>query len=114
MSGVPSRHRCSAGVPSLVGTSLDSGKRAFGVYYTPDSAAQHMASWVLRSDRDHILEPSAGDGIFIGALDREAGRRRLAEVTITAVELDPSICLSELMWQTNDVEVSRLCRDFLA
>lgn len=45
-----------------------------GGYYTPSDLADWITTWCIRSARDHVLEPSCGDGAFLGA----AARRLLA------------------------------------
>ena len=52
-------------------------RRRLGAYYTPHSAADYMAAWIVRANGDHILEPSFGDGIFLRAVTREAQGKKL-------------------------------------
>jgi adenine-specific DNA-methyltransferase len=61
-------------------------QRSLGAYYTPRSAADHLAAWAIRTGREQVLEPSMGDGAFIFAV-REAGRLRGELPHITGVEL---------------------------
>src|SRR5690242_9770280 len=38
-----------------------------GGYYTPESLADWLCRWAIRSSTDRVLEPSCGDGIFLAA-----------------------------------------------
>jgi len=68
--------------PTLAAT----GSRALGAYYTPSIPAALLTQWALRQDGDRILEPSMGDGSFLGAL-RAEGERRGLQATVWGVEL---------------------------
>lgn len=39
-----------------------------GGYYTPQTIADYIVEWAVRSPKDKILEPSCGDGSFLNAL----------------------------------------------
>jgi hypothetical protein len=43
--------------------------KARGAFYTPSSIADFLARLAIRTPRDRILEPSAGDGAFCHGLD---------------------------------------------
>ena len=60
---------------------MDEGKLT-GSYYTPESVVRFMVDYLMRNRQDfsHVLEPSAGDGRFIKALQQMAGQ-------IDAIEL---------------------------
>lgn len=49
--------------------SLVQGERrkSLGAFYTPPHLAHAMASWAIRSHRDQILDPSAGEAVFLMA-----------------------------------------------
>lgn len=68
--------------------SAGATQRLRGAYYTPHSAAEFMADWVVRHDGEHILEPSFGDGIFLRAVAASAERRGNAGVRLSGIELD--------------------------
>lgn len=69
-------------LPTLAGSS----SRALGAYYTPSVAADFLAAWVVRREGDRVLEPSIGDGVFLGAL--AARQERLGtDIEIWGVEL---------------------------
>jgi adenine-specific DNA methylase len=56
-----------------------------GGYYTPQSIATWLADWALTNRRSRVLEPSAGDGVFVAAAEN-----RLADgARVDAVELFP-------------------------
>ncbi len=40
-------------------------RKAAGAYYTPDSVTVSLIRWVVRSERDRMLDPACGDGRFI-------------------------------------------------
>lgn len=56
-----------------------------GGYYTPDKIASFLARWAIRSESDHVLEPSCGDGQLI----RAALERLGPTGSLTGIELDP-------------------------
>lgn len=57
-----------------------------GGYYTPVSLARYVCEWALRDGQEKVLEPSAGDGNFLAALNDAAGDK--GGVRVTAVEID--------------------------
>lgn len=63
-------------------------QRLRGAFYTPHSAAEYMADWVVRHDGAHVLEPSFGGGIFLRAVAASAERRGNAGVRLSGVEID--------------------------
>lgn len=67
-------HASEAPSNELLAVSAPS-RRARGAYYTPPDAAHFMASWIMRQDRETLLEPSFGDGSFIKAA-RDVARSR--------------------------------------
>jgi adenine-specific DNA-methyltransferase len=82
----------------LVGTLyqelLDSGeRRPLGQFYTPPDVARFMASWVIRSATDRVLDPGTGSGTFlVAALNRlrELGADpRDAMGQLHGIDLDP-------------------------
>ena len=60
-------------------------KRATGSYYTSADTAQYMADWLIDKKHLNILEPTAGDGVFIDSLKVSAKLLSL-KLNITAVE----------------------------
>ena len=57
-----------------------------GGYYTPLSAASMIVRWAVTHDNARVLEPSAGDGVFVKAVSEQLG----VGGRILAVELDPN------------------------
>ena len=39
-----------------------------GGYYTPEKISEFITAWAIRSPSDTVLEPSCGDGSFLGAI----------------------------------------------
>src|ERR1051326_8050009 len=64
-------------------------RRLTGAYYTPPTAADFMADWLVRHDGEHVLEPSFGEGIFLRSVQDSAARRGIGRLHITGVEIDP-------------------------
>lgn len=63
-----------------------SNRKLRGGYYTPVSLARYVCEWALRNGDEKVLEPSAGDGNFLAALNDAAGDE--GAVQVTAVEID--------------------------
>jgi adenine-specific DNA-methyltransferase len=57
-----------------------------GGYYTPVSLARYVCEWALRDGQEKVLEPSAGDGNFLAAINDAAGSK--GGVRVTAVEIN--------------------------
>jgi hypothetical protein len=60
-------------------------RRATGSYYTSTDTAQFMTDWLVDEEHIDILEPTAGDGVFIDSLNLSANVKNL-KLNITAVE----------------------------
>ena len=69
-------------------TTLPSRQRARGAFYTPASAAEFMAAWVLEGFPQTVLEPSFGDGTFLDALNRVSTDLRRTPPRMIGVEID--------------------------
>ncbi|MGH9345826.1 MAG: N-6 DNA methylase [Vicinamibacterales bacterium] len=51
--------------------SLSSAARkTHGAFYTPEDVAEFLTRWAIRTPGDSILDPSAGDGVFLAAAGR--------------------------------------------
>ncbi|MGD0248323.1 MAG: N-6 DNA methylase [Candidatus Limnocylindrales bacterium] len=61
-----------ATVISTTAPSRDQQK-ARGAFYTPLELTGFLAHWAIRSADDHVLEPSCGDGAFLGAISERFG-----------------------------------------
>jgi adenine-specific DNA methylase len=74
---------------TVVSAALDqsatpNGTKLRGGYYTPIQIADFLSRWAVQEPVRRILEPSAGDGIFVSALNRLSN----GNGEIVAVELD--------------------------
>ena len=61
--------------------------RRSGIYYTPSIAATTIASWAIRSDTDHIMEPCFGSGVFLAAIKQVAMAMQFKSVQAHGIEL---------------------------
>src|SRR4051794_39256194 len=61
--------------PARGGAKSRESIKAIGAFYTPQIVADFLATWAIRFTEDVVLEPSAGDGVFLGA-----AARRLAQL----------------------------------
>lgn len=50
-------------------------QKSLGAYYTPQNVAEFLAAWAVRDAVDTVLDPSAGEGVFL-----LAARNRLIEL----------------------------------
>jgi adenine-specific DNA-methyltransferase len=98
----------------LAGLDLQvpSSRRLLGAYYTPISAADYMADWLVRRDGEHILEPSFGDGIFLRAIASSATRRDFTSICLSGVEIDNRVRALAIDAQLIEAPNAR-CEDFL-
>ncbi|HYP07607.1 MAG TPA: N-6 DNA methylase, partial [Bryobacteraceae bacterium] len=57
------------GPPGIESEAVSEGatRKARGGYYTPESLAAMLTSWVVRDTSDRLLDPACGDGRFIAA-----------------------------------------------
>ncbi len=93
--------------------SNGSTRRLLGAYYTPRSAAEYMADWIVRRDGEHVLEPSFGEGIFLRAIAMSAVRRNFTGLRLLGIEIDEKAraqALHERLIADTDV----CCEDFLS
>ena len=64
---------------SMIASEPAVARKARGAFYTPHEIADHLAEWAIRPGTTRILEPSAGDGVFL-----EAAASRLVELHLQA------------------------------
>lgn len=68
-------------------------RRPLGQFYTPPDVARFMASWVIRSATDRVLDPGTGSGAFlVAALNRLCELRadpKDAMGQLHGIDLDP-------------------------
>lgn len=63
-------------------------KKIHGAYYTPWDVADFLTSWAIRSAHDTVLDPSAGDGVFLfTAAERLKGLGGSSAGQVVGVEL---------------------------
>jgi adenine-specific DNA-methyltransferase len=77
----------------MISTTAPSRDRlkARGAFYTPLDLTRFLSRWAIRSAKDRVLEPSCGDGAFLGAIGgrfAELGVVGLAD-RLVGVERDP-------------------------
>ena len=65
-----------------------SRQRARGAFYTPSSAAEYMAAWILEDSTQTVLEPSFGEGNFLDALNKVSGDLGRTAPRMIGVEID--------------------------
>lgn len=77
---------------TVVRTEALRESKARGAFYTPAELTRFLARWAIRGPIDRVLEPSCGDGAFVGAVAQrfaELGAHDLADRLI-AVEREPA------------------------
>lgn len=63
-------------------------KARLGAFYTPRSAADFMAQWLIRGNEEEILEPCYGEGVFLEAISDAAERKSDQSIHLHGVEVD--------------------------
>jgi hypothetical protein len=63
-------------------------RRQLGKFYTPEELARRIVSKVPLRSGMRVLEPSAGEGSFIGAILDQANKNNV-KIDVTAVEVEP-------------------------
>ena len=88
-------------------------RRLTGVYYTPSSAADFMANWLVRHDGESILEPSFGAGIFLQSVAASSERRNFDHVHLTGIEIDEA-AREQAQTLFTGSNLNLRCADFLS
>jgi len=70
-----------------------------GGYYTPEPIAEWLCDWAIRTKDDTILEPSSGDGVFVGM-----AARKLMKLGVESKKILEQIKAVEL----NEVEAKKV------
>jgi adenine-specific DNA-methyltransferase len=65
-------------------SELPGAAKLRGGFYTPRPIAEFLSSWAVRTAKDSVLEPSAGDGVFVDAVSRQ----RVRPARVVAIEND--------------------------
>lgn len=66
-------------------------QKARGAFYTPPELTRFLARWAIRTSGDRVLEPSCGDGAFLGSIHErfaELGADSLLD-RLVAIEREP-------------------------
>lgn len=63
------------------------GAKSVGAYYTPAPVARALTTWAVRNGGDTVLDPAAGDGVFLTEAAVRLRDLGSAEPHITGVEL---------------------------
>lgn len=58
-------------VEPVVQASEAEHRKRLGAFYTPAHLAQALADWAIRSDSDRVLDPAAGEAVFLAAAARK-------------------------------------------
>jgi adenine-specific DNA-methyltransferase len=74
-------------------------RKLLGSFYTPPQVADYLSAWAIRSPDDVVLEPAAGDGVFL-----EAAAERFRALGATSLE-------SKLIGVEIDAREARRARD---
>jgi hypothetical protein len=68
-------------------------RKTHGAFYTPVLVARYLARWAVRSGGDVLLDPSAGEGVFLEAgLDALADMRGPGPSQVRGIEILPDSC----------------------
>ncbi len=63
-----------------------------GGYYTPDKISEFITEWAIRTPSDSVLEPSCGDGSFLGAITKRyselGANKETIKKNVIGIELD--------------------------
>lgn len=92
--------------------SMSALRRLTGAYYTPSSAADFMANWLVRQDGERFLEPSFGEGIFLSSVAASSESRNFSRVHVTGFEIDEAV-KAQVQKQFPGLNTSLHCADFL-
>lgn len=63
------------------------GPKSVGAYYTPAPAARALSDWAIRDPGDRVLDPSAGDGVFLQAAARRQRQLGADAARVTGIEV---------------------------
>lgn len=88
--------------------------RRLGQIFTPRPVADWMAAWACSDHPRNMLEPAAGDGVFLRALESVlAGRQNGSAVRVTAFEVDAGLAESR-PFRSGALQVHLRREDFIA
>lgn len=74
-----------------VATLLKERRKTLGSFFTPTHLASGLANWAIRSKSDHVLDPAAGEAVFlVSALERLQALGSTSEASqVVGIEIDP-------------------------
>jgi adenine-specific DNA methylase len=90
----------------------ESEEKLRGGYRTPSDIARFLSNWVLAGGAKIILEPSCGDGAFLGALADAGGDTRMSVLGIELDEQDAALARSRVAAHAG-IDATVRCDDFL-
>lgn len=64
-------------------------RKARGAFFTPAGLAEHLTDWAVRHPGDRVLEPSAGEAVFLEAAVRRLTRLGADSPLVHGVEIHP-------------------------
>ena len=68
-------------------------QKSLGAFYTPQNVAEFLTSWAVREPDDTVLDPSAGEGVFLNAArERLADLGGTVERQVRGIELSQATC----------------------
>ncbi|MXZ54743.1 MAG: N-6 DNA methylase [Gammaproteobacteria bacterium] len=83
------------------------GQKTLGQYFTPEPVARSLVAWAKRSQKDRMLDPSCGDGIFLALHKRSVGVEQDHRIYSRAVANAPWALVHEgnfFTWANSTVE----------
>jgi adenine-specific DNA-methyltransferase len=102
----------------MIETETPAGRKARGAFYTPELVARFLVDWAIRAETTRVLEPSAGDGVFLASaaarireLSNSAdlvgvelieGEAAIARDRATAYGVEPAMIVSDFFSLSSD------------
>ena len=120
MSPSPPAKPAHDGLPRVdSGVSHDpsqGGPKQVGAYYTPLPVARALAAWALRHAQETVLDPAAGDGVFLAAAADRLDALGGSDCSVVGVELrdDAAAAARARLTASNRPCVRLRVADFLA
>lgn len=84
-------------------------QKKLGAFYTPEKLAKTLAEKVLTPQKERVLEPSFGDGVFLKVLRENSTHKHL---DVTAVEINDKAIFSYIK-NTKNITEQIIYSDFL-
>lgn len=93
---------------------LPETQKALGAYYTPRRVAEFLTTWAVRTSADAVLDPSAGEGVFLVAANRRMNSLGApATRRLVGIELSPeTVEKTGVVLSHEGVSATLVCRDF--